>query len=617
MSSDIADLRSALQELQSHDLPPTYRLDKENNVNANDNNNEDNTAYNPQLLQQYKTLRATYIQQATIDKFLTSLQQYNPETHTFPLPPPINDDDKQTLANKQEEVLNKIQQTMSKITGDMDGVRTKWNQFVEKRDELSQIVDQLDRQERNRRLEEGGNNVNMEDAASAMGGGDVDNGEDITEEDCALEEEKLVELQQRKLELENRLRSVRAQILDVEDDCHRTKRVVNEVRVKGGRKPLNWRGLSSIENNTDGEAGADKNNDYDMESSGGEEYISAVAEEVEAEITEMEERSAELKKSCEFYDGIRELMEELGGVKILSSKSISSAEVTSPSNSNNVNEESAEKKQRLEDGFVLTLMLLGSHILEITLSKSSTDKDGLSVSDAKITTPTTFALHDTSNNSNNNNNEDTTTLMETMHSVSLSNLSFSKIMSQKQSQEVTIPPLDDLVSFSQSLESSSHGIRFILVETMARIRTLEARVVELAQLRARYAAQVYDVEVASADNQYGGAEQEVVCAINEGITVALRLGADCPLIPGSVYVSEIFGVGGWEEEKLNELKNVVLSKRCKGPMEVMDCMVKEIRKRSQEEGWVVPATPSLPRGKYLMWRFFCAREISFTALSIP
>ena len=38
MSSDIANLRRALQELQSHDLPPTYRLDKENNVNGNDNN---------------------------------------------------------------------------------------------------------------------------------------------------------------------------------------------------------------------------------------------------------------------------------------------------------------------------------------------------------------------------------------------------------------------------------------------------------------------------------------------------------------------------------------------------------------------------------------------------
>ena len=186
-----------------------------------------------------------------------------------------------------------------------------------------------------------------------------------------------------------------------------------------------------------------------------------------------------------------------------------------------------------------------------------------------------------------------------MHSISLSNQSFSKILSQKQAVEVVIPPLDDLVSWSHSLESSSHGIRFILLETMARIRTLEARVVELSKLRERYAAHVYDVESSSAlrNHRFGGAEQEVVCAIKEGITVALRLGADCPLVPGSVYISEIFGLGGWDEGKLKTLKNVVLENRCRGPMEVMQCLSMEIQKRCREEGWVVPKTPILPRRK--------------------
>lgn len=567
-STEFATLRNTLQELQSCELPTNYQqLEKENNTNSS--NTEPLLFYNPELLQQYKTLRNTYIQQATIDKFLSSLQQYNPETNTFPLPTNQQTvEEKEELVQRQNEVLNKVQQTIKQVNGDMDSVRLKWEQFVNKREEFAQIVDQLENQNRNRRLE-GNNEDGMEEDDNTM---DDDDGEEITEDDVAMEEEKLDELQQRKIELEKRLRSVRAQILDVEDDCHRTKRVVNEVRVKSGRTPLDWRGLNSSE-----EGGGDNSKE-----SAGEDCISAVANGVESEIAEMEEKATELKKSCEFYDGIRELMEELGGVKILSSKSIPSA--------SNVGE-SAE-----DEGFVLTLMLLGSHILEITLSKSSTDKDGLCVTDAKITTPTTFAMPGSNGANNNNDNEETTTLFETMHSVSLSNLSFSKIMAQKQSVDVTIPPLDDLVTFCQSLESSSHGIRFILVETLARIRTLEARVVELTKLRERYAAQVYDVE-ATADMNHYGAEQEVVCAINEGITVALRLGADCPLIPGSVYVSEIFGVGGWTEDKLNVLKNVVLKNRCKGPVGVMECMVKEIRKRSKEDGWVVPATPKLPLGK--------------------
>ena len=569
-STEFSTLRSTLQELQSCELPANYQqLEKENNTN--NSNTEPLLFYNPELLQQYKTLRNTYIQQATIDKFLSSLQEYNPETNTFPLPSNQQSvEEKEELVQRQNEVLNKVQQTIKQVNGDMDSVRLKWEQFVNKREEFAQIVDQLENQNRNRRLEGNINGDGMEEDDNTM---DDDDGEEITEDDVAMEEEKLDELQQRKIELEKRLRSVRAQILDVEDDCHRTKRVVNEVRVKSGRKPLDWRGLSSI--NEDG-------GDNITKEGAAEDCISAVASGVESEIAEMEEKATELKKSCEFYDGIRELMEELGGVKILSSKSIPSA--------SNIGE-SVE-----DEGFILTLMLLGSHILEITLSKSSTDKDGLCVTDAKITTPTTFAMPGSNGANNNNDNEETTTLFETMHSVSLSNLSFSKIMAQKQSVDVTIPPLDDLVTFCQSLESSSHGIRFILVETLARIRTLEARVVELTKLRERYAAQVYDVE-ATADMNHYGAEQEVVCAINEGITVALRLGADCPLIPGSVYVSEIFGVGGWTEDKLNVLKNVVLKNRCKGPVGVMECMVKEIRKRSKEDGWAVPATPSLPLGK--------------------
>jgi len=381
--------------------------------------------------------------------------------------------------------------------------------------------------------------------------------EEITEQDVAEQQDQLHQLQQRKLDLENRLRSVQAQIVDVEDDCHRTKQVVNEVREKTGRKPLDWSGFTENEG-TDG-------NGNDVE------YICNV----DNEIVELQEKAAELKQSSDFYDGIRELMEELGGVKILSSSACEQ-----------------------EDGFTLTLKLLGSHLLEIRLKKSSSSvvgggsNESLFVASAKLTTPTTFPMPESQPETM---TEDTENLTETINQ-SLSNVSLSKIMSQKQTVSIVIPPLDDLVKWSRSLESSQ-GIRFVLVETMARIRTLDARVAELTHLRQNYAAQVYDIETNCESAQFGGAEQEVVCAINEGITVALRLTVDCPLVPGSVYISELFGVGGWEEEKLVALKKVVEERRCKGPVEVMEVMVKEIRRRRHEEGWAIPLTPSLPRGR--------------------
>ncbi|KAL3763844.1 hypothetical protein ACHAW5_006262 [Stephanodiscus triporus] len=609
MASKLAHLRSALQELQSCELPANscrIAIDKENVpndnaiANANENENKDDglggrhdVEGHPELLRRYKTARNAYLQKKTIESFISSLCRYDPNTNTFPLP----DDDAEAraeLARRQDEVLGEVKDTMDKVGRGVEEVRMKWEQFCAKREELSQIVEGMERAERNRRLL-GGEENEFEEM-------DVeDDGEEITEDDVALQEEKLNELQQNKIKLENRLRSVRAQILDLEDDCHRTKRVVNEVRVKGGRQPLDWRGLTGHGPESTREAGAIAGGNDDEE--GDVKFIAAIAQQVESEIAEVEEKASELKKSCEFYDGIRELMDELGGIKILSSKSISSASSSSSSSeaSNGVID-SPEKRQKLanEDGFILTLMLLGRHILEITLSTSQTDKDGLRVSDAKITTPTTFPMPEAlGNGTNANNNEETASLMETLHSISLSNQSFSKIMSQKQSLEITLPALDDLVAWSHSLESSSHGIRFILVETMARIRTLEARVIELSKLRERYAAQVYDVEASSAQgsNKYGGAEQEVVCAINEGITVALRLGSDCPLVPGSVYINEIFGVGGWDEVKLNVLRDVISKSRCRGPVEVMKRLTVEIRRRSKEEGWVVPATPALPRGK--------------------
>ncbi len=458
-------------------------------------------------------------------------------------------EERAALQSRQGDILTAVKQTMDSVNGALDEVHLKYTQLEGKKEEFVQIVRGMERAERQRGMmtDDGTDNDhdNMED-----------DDEEITEQDVMEQEDTLQQLQQRKLELEDRLRSVRMQMVDVEEDVERTKGVVNEVRVRSGRTPLDWRGVDDGSGTSTHEEGV--------------EYIAA--NDVDNEIVELQEKAVELKQSGEFYDGIRELMEELGGVKILSTTS----------------EEGG--------GFTLTLKLLGSHVLEIRLKSGGGGAVGdgsLVVASAKLTTPTTFPMPETQPDQL---NEDTENLTETINQ-SLSNVSLSKIMSQKQTVSIVIPPLDDLVHWSRSLESSQ-GIRFVLVETMARIRTLDARVAELTYLRQNYAAQVYDMDTSfEQSSQFGGAEQEVVCAINEGITVALRLTVDCPLVPGSVYISELFGVGGWEEEKLATLKKVVEERRCKGPVEVMEVMVKEIRRRRQEEGWAIPLTPSLPRGR--------------------
>jgi len=645
MPSEIALLRSVLNDLQSYELPATYNDNATTTDTGNVDSRSDKSASssfcptsapplllgNESLIQRYKTARNAYIQKCTLDKFLESLAEYDPDSNTLPVP--VDDDEsakeKEELKARKQQMLELVKRTMEKTDEGMGGVRSKWRQFEEKREELTQIVEGMERAERKRRLEEGCDgrvSVNSGDSEGEADNNDEDVEEDIADEDLALQEEKLDELRHKKVALENRLRSIRAEILDVEDDCHRAKKAVNEVRVRGGRKPLDWQGGDSegegkSNDNENGNSTSDGNITTDKGEGEHVEYISVLAQGIDAEVAAMENTTSELKNSRDFYDGIRELMEELGGVKILSSLSVPAA---SPSNDATVagasppeqgespgkrpkpdNSANSDGKVEAGEGFVLTLLLLGSHVLDITLSKSpgsGSNKEGrgeLYVSNAKLTTSTAYPI----TTENDANNETTASLVESMHSVSLSNKSFSKIMSQKPAVEVSIPPLDDLVNWSHSLQSStsssSYAIRFVVVETIARLRTLEARVDELSTLQETYAAQVYDVDPSSPNGGMG--EQEVVCAINEGITVAMRLGADCPLVPGSVYISEMHGVGGWEEEQLQTLRRTIREKKCRGPIEVIECLVEEIHRRSSEVkdgGWVLPVTPSLPRYKH-------------------
>eukprot|EP00581_Thalassiosira_minuscula_P005403 CAMPEP_0183744868 /NCGR_PEP_ID=MMETSP0737-20130205/65950_1 /TAXON_ID=385413 /ORGANISM="Thalassiosira miniscula, Strain CCMP1093" /LENGTH=719 /DNA_ID=CAMNT_0025980521 /DNA_START=79 /DNA_END=2235 /DNA_ORIENTATION=- len=719
MSSELAILRDKLSELQSYELPSKYhpqqllRLggvdDKENNHPNDDDDDANNiihgnnagsdekkggekknkkfessspppslTQYDPQLLQRYTAARDSYIRQRTLESFLSCLANYDASTNTIPLPDNRHgEEEAKELERRQREVVTEIQGTMTRMTEGMDDVARKWEGFCKKREELGRIVEGMEREERNRRLEgdtTSGDNDDDNKMDNNAEGSSGDNGndqtttmdeEEITDEDVAAQEEQLEELRQRKLRLERRLQSVRAEIVATEDECHEVKRVVNECRVRGGRRPLDWRGFR--DNNDDdggGEGGKDDGNNDDD----GVEYISVTSQEaVDAEIAEMERKARELRESSAFYDEMRGLMEELGGVKILSSKQKTISKEKNGGSSAEDDGESPEKRAKLnqkkeeeakEEGFVLTFLLLDKHILEITLSNNlivsnarlvtpressafydemrglmeelggvkilsskqktiSKEKNGgrsaadgndeespekrakrntnketekeeeggfvltfllldkhileitlssnLIVSNARLVTPTAKTIPD--NNDPDTMNEATATLLETMHSISLTNVSFSKIMSQTPSSKVTIPPLDDLVEWSQSLDASSsassnatssspQGIRFVIVETMARLRTLEARVEELAALRENYATQLYDV---AGDAR----EQEAVCTINEGIVVAVRLGADCPLLPGSCYVSELFGVGGWDEGQLEELKKAVERRRCR------------------------------------------------------
>ncbi|KAL7542618.1 hypothetical protein ACHAWF_007220 [Thalassiosira exigua] len=600
MSAELAGLRETLRGLRSHELPATYRADGGNDDGDGDGDGDGGgkaaARVDPALLLRYKAARDEYVRQQTFDHFLNALENYDPQTNSFPLPDPSAAPDPKELERRKAEVSEGANATMDRIDGGADRVRDERRRFEEKGDELEKIVGGMEREEREGRLD------GDEDENDAEGGGadesmaDDEEEEEVTEEDVALQEERLEELRERRAALEARLRGVRARIADAEDDVHETKRAANEVRARGGRAPLDWRG---IEGSIDGDGDNDDDGGGNSKGNGNVQFVSVEGEaEVESEIARLKGRAAELRETTESYEAMRELVEDLGGVRILSSQA---AEATAGDGE----EEGAQKKAKVssadakEGGFVLTLVLLREHVLEVTLDVRPDDKDGLRLADARFASPPRVVIEEPADDAA-ADAEHTAALAETVHSVSLTNASLSRILSRRPASSVPVPPLDDVVAIARTLAPSSRGVRFAVVEALARLRASAARARELTALRERYGAQAYDVErPSSAEGEGGGgarsaavAEQEVVCALREGIAVALRLGADCPLAPGSVRVSEVFGTGGWEGEKLEELRKVVEEGRCRGPVEAMERIVSLVR----EGGWEVPPTPTLPGG---------------------
>jgi hypothetical protein len=154
-----------------------------------------------------------------------------------------------------------------------------------------------------------------------------------------------------------------------------------------------------------------------------------------------------------------------------------------------------------------------------------------------------------------------------------------------------IPSLDDLVRLSANL-GSVEDLRFLLRETMTRIRTITARVNELAILRTRYLTKIGRLHYH--DYSFGGQDQEIMCSLNECITAVIRLAPDCPLEEGSARLDQLVGVGGWDTEILESIeKNIP---HCKGPLQLMQVLMSEIR-RLEENGVQVPQTPSMPSRK--------------------
>jgi hypothetical protein len=337
------------------------------------------------LLEQYEQAKALYIRRRLELITCEQVATYDPDTDEFEPPEgstSIERDDDSANHDADEahaQALAALETTVQSVHAKLSQLRNTYEAVCTRRQELERMVQDLEDEEG---VDDDSNN-NMMDEESYT----IDQPDDA---DIELEQKKIEDLQQRKQQLQYQLDQLRK---EREERHKRVMQYQSEVALlEEEEKDMNLQGKNP--------------------------------EEFRAKIQE-------LKQMQEFYDNLREILEELGGVKILTVKE-------------------DHENQHLH----LTILIFQQHKVEIEMEVYR--KNSLKLVDAKLVT----------------------------NPVVMSTVSCEEQFS------LGINPLDDLVQFAKTSMGPPHDVRFLIRETCARIRILQDRVNDLAILRQHYLTRV-------------------------------------------------------------------------------------------------------------------------------
>lgn len=529
-SSSLKKIQESLASLESYSLPERYDPSQSNNTDP---------ALPAELTKRYRQARDTYLRHRINDLILDHLStlESKPDengnlTLSLQLPQPDADSDPAELQQLLANVKQDLYQNVVNLKLAHENVYYKYQSLMEKKQRLKDIVQKLSQEE-----ELNDADANMEDV-------EHDVNKDMEESEVQLQEERLQSLLAKKSILEGKLRQIRTE----------TDMVQHDIEVKKDRL------VQLLEMNQDTKVRRPISPDTVLQDIN--------LEEIEAETEKLREESAKYQDMSFFYESARLALEEISGVQILS---IAEKEHASSDPSHNVS------TTHNHDILVMKLLLLHQHTVEMHLVSSSTScsssssstssgNEEFKVSSAQLTSSPILSDSLPDTDENKHNPSSTVTL--------------------------AIPPLDDLVSIAKNFDSA-RGIRFVLQETLKRIRITSDRVTELALLRSKYLTKITLPSSNKKKYNYGGEDQDIICSINSSITVVIRLTPDCPRIKGSAYIYQIVGVGGWDEQVLQQLKIKVNDYHSRSPIEVMDRLVEEVDTLEQR-GVRIPTTPVLP-----------------------
>ena len=316
----LAQLRSALASLESYELPERYlrpegaaaaaAAEAEDGENGDPNrsagpSSSSSSASKPSLppasVARYRAARDTYLRQRTSDLFLQHLASF--DGAGFSYPPPSDPGQEGALAGREERSRAQLAELAASVEDRLGTVRARYAALVERREELGRIVSEMEERE-----EDGGaGRAAEEDDDATMGpgggGGGEDGDVDVDDEEMASQEERLAGLIERKAEVEARLRRVRAQRASVDADVGANRREVAELRRRNAGKGAAEE-EEEVQNNQDQDDGQE------------EDWSGLSAEQIEERTGAALRAVGEMRDAAEWYDGMREAIEELGGMRI-------------------------------------------------------------------------------------------------------------------------------------------------------------------------------------------------------------------------------------------------------------------------------------------------------------
>jgi hypothetical protein len=332
------------------------------------------------ILERYKRSKAIYIQRRVEQLVAQQIPTFDPCTNTFKHPEGpenVNDedsDDDKELNNRREKALATLESTVQNINSKINYMRDSYQAVCSRRKELVKMVEDL---KGNATTTSPGGKENINDEPT-----------NATDEDIVREQKRLEELQKKKRQLQERL------------DVMRKEKSERENRLLSGRSELEKL----------------KKEEAELLQSG-------------KDMSYFHKKIEELKEMKDFYDNVRVILEELGGVKIV--------EV---------------REDRDSQHLHLTLLMYEEYKVGVELEVFR--QSSLRLFNARwISDPVVKAVSS---------------------------------RDRPDSFSMTMNPLDDLVQIAKTSMGPPHDVRFIIREVCARIRIMKHHVDDLALLRDRH-----------------------------------------------------------------------------------------------------------------------------------